>query len=114
MAQQCLVSFLNRYALLKETHSGPWHNSVWCILNRYALLKETHWSMTSQCLVSFLNKQLTNASIIMMGLSGDLLGCLTLNFFPTTGHSTALKVSMCRIPKVFLGLFMEWRIDKLN
>ena len=40
---------------------------------------------------------------------------LTLNFCPTTDHLTALKVSMCQIPKVFLGLlFMEWRIDKLS
>jgi len=36
---------------------------------------------------------------------------LTLNFCPITGHLTSLKVSMCRIPKVFLGLFMEWRFD---
>ena len=47
-------------------------------LNRYVPQKETHWSMASHCLVSFLNrkkkKQLTNASIRKMGLSGDLLG----------------------------------------
>jgi len=31
---------------------------------------------------------------------------LTLNFCPTTDHLTALKVSMCQIPKVFLGLLL--------
>jgi len=39
---------------------------------------------------------------------------LTLNFCHTTGHSTTLKVFMYRIPKVHLGLFMEWRFNKLS
>ena len=57
MASQCLMSFLN------DTHYS----------------RETHWSMASQGLLSFLNrkkkqKRLINASIIKIGLSGDLLG----------------------------------------
>ena len=95
MASQCLMSFLN------DTHYSRRHTLVHSItvsvvfskqIRRHTLVHhigvfskqiyttqgDTLWSMASQCLVSFLNrgkqqKQLTNASIIKMGLSGDLL-----------------------------------------